>query len=202
MRKNVRLSGTVRSARGPVPGAGVEVYPLRPQMMFGDSVRADLDGAFTAKVPAWTETADLIVSPPGYSLKAFPVSIQGDSPQPFLVDEEGGALEILFPKRSGDSGKAESVLWVFQNGLPLPAQTLYRWNLGHGKEPAGEPGSGQEAGRRLVVEAMAPGEYRACLADRAIVVAWEASNWTSPLAKCTAGELRTGGTLRLDLSDP
>ena len=54
--------------------------------------------------------------------------------------------------------------------------------------------------KKVLVPNLAPGDYRACLAAQAAIVAWEASGWSSSLAKCTAGQLAAGGFLELDLS--
>jgi hypothetical protein len=191
MRKKRRFSGRVQSALGPVPGAGITVTALHPVRMAADAVRTELDGTFTAQVPDRTETAAVIVSPPGHALKAFVVSVE-QAPQPLLVSREGGDLEVVYPEKPKDVGKEDFFLMIFQNGLLLPTQTLYEWALGHGRDVT--------RGQTYAVPALAPGEYRACLVARAAVAAWESSGWTTPLAKCTTGQLTAGGTLRLDLS--
>jgi hypothetical protein len=190
MRKNRRFSGTVQSPLGPVPGASILVIPLRPPSLAG-TARTDLDGSFTALVPAATESAVVIVSPPGHALKAFTVPV-GDAPQTLRVGREGGELEVLVPEKSEDIEREEVILMVFQNGLPLPTRILNQWALGHGRDLA-IPG-------KVAVADVAPGEYRACLTARVVLASWEASGWTAPLAKCTTGQLTAGGTLRLDLS--
>lgn len=194
LHKNKKISGTVQSARGPVPGAGIYVLPLLPTVMFGDSVRADLDGGFTAQVPAATVTADVIVSAPGFALKAFPASV-GEAAQSLTVGEGGGNLELLFPEKPKDAEKDEVSLWIFQDGLPLPPNVLYQWARGQGYTIAAQ-------GKKLVFPALASGEYRVCLAAQALLVPWQASGFAAPLAKCVSGELPTGGTLKLDLSQP
>lgn len=190
MRKNRRLSGMVQSPLGPVPGASILVIPLRPPSLAGGA-RTDLDGSFTALVPAATESAAVIVSPPGHTLKAFTVPV-GDVPQTLKVDREGGELEILVPEESEDIEREEVILLVFQDGLPLPTPILSQWALGHGRDLT-IPG-------KVAVGDVAPGEYRACLAARAVLASWQDSGWTAPLARCTTGQLTAGGTLRLDLS--
>jgi hypothetical protein len=189
MRKKKRLAGTVRSDLGPVPGAGIAVMPLHPVRMGPDTVRTELDGTFTAQVPDKTETAAVIVSPPGHALKAFVVAV-GETPQPLTVSREGGDLEVVVPEKPKDAEKEGVFLQIFQNGLPLPPQALYEWVLGHGKDMI----------PNLVVPALAPGEYRACLVAQAAVVPWQDSGWTAPLARCTTGQLTAGGMLRLDLA--
>lgn len=190
MNKKKRISGTVRSALGPVPGAGIRVVPVHPVKMGGDAVRTDLDGSFTAQVPERTETAAVIVSPPGHALHAFLLSLS-EPPQPLTVGRESGNLEVSVPERSKVEEEGLS-LWVLQNGLPLPMQSLYEWALGHGQDIYRE--------NTYAVPALAPGEYRACLVAQAAVIPWIDSGWTAPLARCATGQLTADGTLRLDLS--
>ncbi len=193
LRKNKRLSGKVQSSRGPVPGAGVVVLPLPPAPMYGNSSRTELDGSFAAQIPEAAANVAVIVSPPGYALKAFPVAA-AESSQDLTVARDGGSLEVFFPPKTEDVEKEGFSLWVFQDGLPIPPDELHRWAAGHGQDYAMEGGQG------IRIPELAPGQYRVCLTARAAQVQWWASGWTAPLAKCTAGQLAAGGTLRLDLS--
>ena len=198
MRQETKLSGSVRSARGPVPGAGVTVYGIRPSLMGGDSVRTEMDGTFTAHVPAPAQLADVMVSAPGFGLKAFPLVVGAGAAQPLVLEEQSGELIVLFPTPS-EEPKDATTLWIFQNGLFLSKQALLQWTSAHGREPVSEAGKGQKS---LTVPEMAPGEYRACLAAPAVLVPWQASGWTAPLAQCVSGTLAAGGMLRLDLAKP
>lgn len=193
LRKNKRLSGKVQSSRGPVPGAGIVVMPLPPAPMYGDSSRTELDGSFAAQVPDGAGNVAVIVSPPGYALKAFPVAVSESAPE-LMVTQEGGSLEVSLPPKSEEIEKESFSLWVFQDGLPIPPGELTRWSAGHGQDYMAE------GGRKVMIPELAPGHYRVCLAARAVQAQWWASGWTAPLAKCTAGQLAAGGTLRLDLS--
>ncbi len=198
MRQETKLSGSVRSARGPVPGAGVTVYGIRPSLMGGDSVRTEMDGTFTAHVPAPAQMADVMVSAPGFGLKAFPLVVGAGTAQPLVLEEQSGELTVLLPTPS-EEPKDATTLWIFQNGLFLLKQALFQWTSAHGREPVSEAGKRQKS---LNVPEMAPGEYRACLAAPAVLVPWQASGWTAPLAQCVSGTLAAGGTLRLDLAKP
>jgi hypothetical protein len=194
LRKNKRLSGRVQSSRGSVPGAGLVVLPLPPAPMFGDSTRTELDGSFSAQVPDTAGSVAVIVSPPGYALKAFPLTMS-DAAQDLMVTGEGGSLEVSFPAKSEETEREGFSLWVFQDGLPIPQGELYRWAAGHGHDYV------VEGGRKVLVPELAPGQYRVCLAARAVQAQWWASGWTAPLAKCAAGQLTAGGMLRLDLGE-
>lgn len=195
LRELRRLSGTVQSLNGPVPGAGVLAFPLSPVLMgTADDVRSDLDGSFAVTVPGTTERAGVIVSPPGHALKAFSLAVS-ESSQVLMVPQEGGSLEVSLPPKTEDAEKEGVSLWVFQDGLPIPRHVLYQWATGHGQDflAPGEKG--------ILAPHLAPGQYRACLAAQSVLAQWWASNFTAPLAKCAAGQLTAGGTLRLDLSE-
>jgi hypothetical protein len=165
--------------------------------MGGDSVRTEPDGTFTAQIPASTQMADVIVSAPGHALKAFPIPVGTGAAQTLMLEEQGGDLHLVLPPRPAEEGKDAIALWVFQNGLPLSTGVLTQWSIAQGAYLPTDPSKGSET---LKVPALAPGEYRACLAAQGVLVPWEASGWTAPLAKCAAGTLTAGGTLRLDLS--
>jgi hypothetical protein len=111
------------------------------------------------------------------------------------VSTAGGTVEILFPEESEAAQKQSPSLWTFQNGLPLSPQALGEWVRRHGQ-------STDPQARKSVIPEMAPGEYRVCIVAQSVLVPWELSGWTAPLAKCAAGQLEAGGTLRLDLSRP
>lgn len=192
LRKTRQVAGIVQSPFGPVAGASVDVVPFRPIVMFGDTVHTDLDGSFSAQVPGLTETASAVVSAPGFALRAFAVKV-GEPPAPLPVSTAGGTLEVLLPEESEATRKESLSLWVFQNGLPLSLQALGEWALRHGQ--SSDP-------RKSIFPEMAPGEYRVCIVAQSVLVPWEVSGWTAPLAKCVAGQLEAGGTLRLDLSRP
>jgi hypothetical protein len=194
LHKARKVAGLVQSPLGPVAGASVQVIPFRPNVMFGDIVHTDVDGSFSAQVPSLTETSSAVVSAPGFALRAFAVTT-GEPPAALAVSTAGGTLEILFPEASEATQKQSPSLWSFQNGLPLSTQALAEWAILHGQST-----DAQE--RKSVIPEMAPGEYRVCIVAQSVLVPWELSGWSAPLAKCVAGQLEAGGTLRLDLSRP
>lgn len=193
LRKTRQVAGIVQSGFGPVPGAGVAIVPFRPGVMFGELVRTDVDGSFTAQVPAVTEAAAAVVSAGGFALQAFVLS-PGETPKALQVSEAGGHLLVVLPEKPKEAEMEDFSLWIFQNGLPLPTGALYQWAVGLGKEPT------DPSGRSMDIPNVAPGEYRACIVSRSVLVPWEASGWTAPLAKCATGQLSADGSVRLDLS--
>ncbi len=119
----------------------------------------------------------------------------GEPPVSLPVSTASGTLEIQFPEESEAAQKQSPSLWSFQNGLPLSPQALGDWIRRHEQST-----DSQE--RKSVIPEMAPGAYPVCIVAQSVLVLWELSGWTAPLAKCVAGQLEVGGTLRLDLSRP
>lgn len=191
LRKNKLVRGRVQSARGPVPGAVLEVFPLRPALPGGASVRTDLQGGFEARVPDATETIVAIVSPPGNGLKAFEMPVDG---RPVVLDvaREAGTLEITVGI-SEEEGRAQGLqMVVVQNGLHLPWNLLLHWAQGHGERLRISEG--------LRIPNLAPGEYRACAVSRAELVRQGPDGPNSLGGRCASGYLEAGGTLRLDVA--
>lgn len=191
LRKNKLVRGRVQSARGPVPGAVLEVFPLRPALPGGASVRTDLQGSFEARVPEATETVLAIVSPPGNGLKAFEVPLDG-KPVALEVTREAGALEIS-AGMSEEEARAQALqMIVVQNGLHLPWNLLLHWAQGHGERLRVSAG--------LRIPHLAPGEYRACLVSRVELVRHGPEGPNGLGGRCASGYLEAGGTLRLDVN--
>lgn len=191
LRKNKRFQGRVQSARGPVPGAVLEVFPLRPALPGGASVRTDLQGSFEARLPEPTDTVLAVVSPPGNGLKAFEVPIDG-KPAVLEVSRETGTL-VISAGLSEEEARAQALqVIVVQNGLHLPWNLLLHWAQGHGERLRVSNG--------FRIPHLSPGEYRACLVPRVELVQRGPEGPNSLGGQCASGYLEAGGTLRLDLA--
>lgn len=193
LRKNKLFQGRVQSARGPVPGASLEVFPLRPSLPGGAAARTDLQGSFEVRVPEPTETVLAIVSPPGNGLKAFEVPLDG-RPAVLDVSREAGTLEIS-AGMSEEEARAQALqMVVVQNGLHLPWNLLLHWAQGHGERLRISEG--------IRIPNLAPGEYRVCLVPRAELVQRGPEGPSALGGQCASGYLEASGTLRLDVRRP
>ncbi len=191
LRKRKPFFGTVQGAHGPVPGAAVALSPSRPPLLFGDNARTDLSGEFQARLPELAEAVVAVVSPPGNSLKAFDLAVDG-KPARLQVAADGGVLEISTGRSREEVRRQDLQMLVFQNNLPLPWGTLLSWAQGHGQRI--DPDQG------FRFPDLAPGEYRVCLVQRAELVR-KASSEAVGLPGCASGYLEPGGTLRLTPGD-
>jgi hypothetical protein len=187
LKRSKALAGKVLSRRGPVAGAWVEVFPLRPELLVGDSARTDADGSFTTNVPGKTEVARVIVSPPGAALQAFAVPA-GDDSAMLQVSEDSGDLEVVVPWSIEELQAQNLAVSILQNGLVVPGGTLWNWARSHGGQANGSP---------CRYPALAPGDYKVCVTPRAPFAA--SGGPDDPSTHCTSGTLAAGSELRLEL---
>ena len=190
LRKNKVVAGRVLAPRGPVSGAAIEVFPWRPLLPGGSSARSDLQGGFEVHVPEPTQAVLAIVSPPGNSLRAFEVPLDG---QPFLleVSQEGGTLDILLEGADDESLAQGLQVVVFQNGLRVPWDAMLRWARGHGASLRSAEG--------FQIPSVGTGEYRVCIVPQAELIERASEGASGLQGRCAAGYLESGGNLRLDL---
>jgi hypothetical protein len=184
LRRMESITGRVESLRGPVAGAAVSLAPRLPPMGLSQTTYSEMDGRFSSRVPAGTQTALAIVSAPGRALKAFEIPVSSDTTVLF-VPEEGGELKVVLPFSPEDPQGHSFAPIVMQNGLPLPLRDLSRWAAGHGSKPSEE--------NVLHIPRLAAGEYRVCLISVAV-------GEPATESKCAEGSLSEGGTLVLNLA--
>ncbi len=169
--------------------------PLQPPVGFASSARAGVDGGFEIEIPARTDRVQLVVSPPGYSLKTF--QLEADGSQVILnVPQDGGTLEFSLPYKAEEAREEDLAYVVFQNGLPLHRPQLQSWARGHGGQYS------DATGADFQIPQLAPGDYRVCVVRRSAFTDWALSGWREGMAECMAGPLASGGTLRLNVARP
>jgi len=147
-------------------------------------------GEFTVELPEKAKAAQLIVSPPGYALKAFNVAVD-EAPAVLRVGSEAGDLEVESPY-SREEVEGRFVLQIFQDGIPLSTGDLLQWTLAHGKEFTNPERT------RIHAAELAPGDYLVCLVPRD-GRAPAGQNNVPAGAACSSGTLTPGAVLRLQL---
>jgi hypothetical protein len=184
LRDGQRLTGTVKSIHGAIPGAAVTIVPALDQTT-ATTTTTDLEGHFIAFVAGAADRAYVTVRPPGYALRVFDVSLPNHGIG-LNVPQGGGTLEIVFPKSAGGN----LALLLFQDDRPLPLPEVARWAMSQGTPPTND---GIHAAN------MAPAQYRACIGYQQLVRRNELPRWIAA-ARCTAGTLAPFGTLRLEMA--
>ena len=184
------LRGFVETARGPLAGAGVMLFALRPLVPFSYSTRTELDGTFAAEVPGFSEAIQAVVSPPGHALKAYEVPLDGNAIA-LNPPVQGGALHVAWPFSPEEIQAQGLKPVILQNGLILPPFVLASWARGHG-ESYSFPGG-------MKVPNLAPGEYRVCMFQMDAVPEWELYRRLGEARACASGYLEAGDTLQLEI---
>ncbi|HEX3555265.1 MAG TPA: carboxypeptidase-like regulatory domain-containing protein [Thermoanaerobaculia bacterium] len=187
-----QLSGTVLSSRGPVVGSRVTVLARAPGGS-GAVATTGTDGAFHVDLPQAVSRVEVVVSAPGFALRAFDASTEGE-PLVLQVTEEGGGLEITLPLTEDEILRENLLLAIFQNGFFVPGSAWGQWAYDQG-QPRGR------SDRTLRVPNVAPGEYRACLLPRQLEMSL-ASVLVPEEAICSSGFLAPGATLSLKPGRP
>jgi hypothetical protein len=148
------VRGKVVILERPVAGATVHLTATDPN---GVSVNAmattDLDGAFTLDISQDATSAVAVVSPPGYSLRAFSVLVDGRI-LILNVQDAGGALHIKYP--AGNAEKRVAALLFYEAGKEVSLSDLYAWARGHGVVWI-------DSSRELTIPALSPDSYRVCV---------------------------------------
>ena len=186
-----QLAGKVVSPRGFIAGAQVTIMSMPGQQPYGVFTTTDTDGSFSADVPAAWETAVAIISPPGHSLRALQVPVDG---RPLLLNVQtaGGDLMVRLPGENDLAVAMQNLPVFFADGLILPQHDLMRWAMGHGMQ--------FEAPGRYNVPNLAPGSYRVCVGKPTIVAPGQEQRWIAQ-SRCKEGTLAPGATLEIDLRD-
>ena len=186
---NRKLRVRVTAQGRGVPQARVQALPKLadgPAPLRGRSVITDVSGEVEIELPARTASLDLLVLPPGFSLKMarVPLSARQEVLE-IPVESAGGTLILELPEPR--DGKEQTIAIVLHDGVPAPQGLLSSW--------AQLQGISQEPGR-LAVPALEPGLYKACLRSLSEAV-------QSPAAaaggSCASGTLPAHGELRLRL---
>lgn len=189
LRQSKEVRGTVLSSLGPVAGATVKMTTQQPRLGFGASGRTDLQGAFVLQLPAAAQVVSAVVSPPGFALKAFELTLTGE-PLVLSVSDAEGTLQVQVPYSEEEVAERSLETTIFQDGTALSYQTLYFWSRGHGQPPPRD--------RLLTLPALAPGQYTACVGPHAALGGGDLATWKRG-ASCTTEFLYPGATLRLDI---
>jgi hypothetical protein len=183
-----QLTGRVMSPQGPVAGSRVVVLARTPEGG-GAMATTGADGTFKANLHKGVSRVEVIVSAPGFALRAFDASLEGGEPLSLQVTEEEGSLEIALPVDGEELARQNLILAAFQNGLLVPASILSQWGYDHGE-------SSVRKGGLMRVPGVAPGDYRVCLLPRQLEIALAWSQVTDG-ADCDSGLLTPGATLAL-----
>jgi len=191
LREKKRLEGVVSSLSGPVPGARVEATQKGQLNLSTSEVSTDQAGRFHLDVPASATELQLLVRPPGFTLRTLTLTAPFPEPVAITVDDSGGTIIFRTPAMDLSDSLAPHPLAVI-DGQPLSLSSLLGW--------ARAAGQGKQDKLLYTIPRMEAGEYSACMVGFS-----EESRVVLGLAQltgeiCSHGTLAPHGELVLDLT--
>ena len=189
VRAQVRITGTLVSAAGPVPGARIKAAPAGVPYFGVRSVSSDAQGRFELSLTPSAREMFIAVAAPGFAFRMLRLPVPADRQLTLGVEQSVGTLILetdtphLNPESDGP------VVYLFHQGSVEGLPLLDAWALSSGIVPENPAVS--------TVPAMEPGGYRACWvlpAERAGL-----DFGVVPQGRCAEGFLSPNGELRLKL---
>jgi hypothetical protein len=188
----LRVSGIVGSAAGPVSGARVTASPVGIRHLGVFSVATDSQGRFEVHLPPETREADFRVEALGFAFRMLRITIPRNRMVPLMVDQLAGTLVIETAAPVDYTDPNSPGVYILRGGAVEGLGALQRWAVNSGSrslEPA-----------RAVVPSVEPGEYQACWATSGEAAGLDVG--VPPSGPCASGYLAANGELRLKLGPP
>lgn len=186
LRRQLRVTGTVASAAGTVPGATVTVQPTDRLSLGVPILTTDARGRFAAPLPAGTGWVQVTAGAPGFALRMLHLPLPADGRLPIQVDQAAGTLSLDLGTPFNWLDPRSPVFTIRHGAAAAPLPALLRWAGRHGVVP-------ESPFRHVEIPELEPGDYSLCWSahpDRpAGAVELEAG--------CAAGTLTASGTLTL-----
>jgi hypothetical protein len=191
VRSQVRITGTLVSPAGVVPGARIKAAPAGVPYFGVRSVTSDARGRFELVLAPSAREMFIAVAAPGFAFRMLRLPVPADRQLTLGVEQSVGTLILetgsphLNPEPDGP------VVYLFHQGSVEGLPLLNAWALSSGALPEDPAVS--------TVPAMEPGDYRACWvlpAERAGL-----DFGIVPQGRCAEGFLSPNGELRLKLPD-
>lgn len=181
--KKTRLTGRVMSDHGPIPGAGIDAFPLEHRYPSWART-SDAEGNFQLRLPAWTRTIALAARAPGHAFRLMRVSLDKNSPLVVALTQSGGRLTYTVPEAINLRD-----VWLLHAGAAVLAAFL--------PEMSGGNATTTNEDRHLTAPFVEAGDYAICLAtDEELPLLLSG---VRPPATCATGILPPGGELALSL---
>jgi hypothetical protein len=187
LKRPVRSAWYVTSDKGPVAGAGVQLWipPGIPRTF----LRTDAAGRFEHGLPPEVTEVGATVIAAGHATRMSRLALGADDPGAIVLQAAAGTLVLDVGPTSG----LDPMALVLAHGGSLESVgALVRW---------GEGAGARATGHRVILPGLEPGAYAFCHADPEDLSAL----WLgAPMAegRCASGSLPEGGVLELDLPPP
>jgi hypothetical protein len=188
----LRVTGTVVSATGPVPGARVKAVPVGVPTIATRIMAADAAGRFTLLLPPATREMLVTVNAPGFALRTLRLPVPETRELAIGLEQSAGTLVLETDGPADYADPNAPMIYVLHGGAAEALYYLQAWAA-----TAGAPAPGTDG--RSVIPAVEPGAYQACL-----VLPSERPGLDfgiTPPGRCASGILGANGELTLEVSD-
>lgn len=188
--RRLKVTGTVVSTAGPVPGARVTTSPVGVPTIWASSNTADSQGGFRIFLPPATRELRVTVSAPGFALRTLRLPVPESREIVLGLEQAAGTLVVEMDRPLDYVDPNAPSVVLLHGGAFAGLGHLLRWAASAGVQRQGEGG-------KWVVPAMEPGAYQACWIFPAEQPGLDFG--ITPPSRCVSGYLAANGELNLDL---
>lgn len=192
LRQQVRITGTVVSASGPVIGARVKAAPVGVPYFGVRTVTSDAQGRFEVVLPPAAREMFVAVVAPGFALRMLRLPVTKDREITVGVDQTAGTLILESEVPHTLAEPEDSYVVILHKGASEALPLLSAWAILSGEVPA--------SSTRSRIPNVEPGDYRACWVLPAERAGFDLG--VIPQGRCADGFLSANGELMLKLPLP
>lgn len=192
VRSQVRITGTLVSPAGAVPGARIKAAPVGVPYFGVRTVTSDAQGRFEVSVPPAAREMFLAVAAPGFAFRMLRMPVPKERHINVGVDQAAGTLVLETDVPHREAEPSTPAVYVFHQGALEGLPILSAWAAASGAIP--------DSAVKSVIPYLEPGDYRACWilpAERAGI-----DHGILPQGRCADGYLAANGDLTLKLPSP
>jgi hypothetical protein len=188
-RPRLRISGTVVSPAGPVPGARVKAAPAGLPYIGVRSVTSDAQGRFELRLPRKTQEILVSLGAPGFTYRMRRLPVPENRTLTLGLEQTGGTLVVQTEHPLDLTDPNAPMVYLLHQGAVEPLPALLGW--------AASAGAPHDGSARMIVPNLEPGAYQACLV---LPSEWAGLSFgVLPKGRCAGGFLSANGELALSV---
>lgn len=192
VRQQVRITGTVVTASGPVTGAKVKAAPVGVPYFGVRTVTSDAQGKFEVFLPPAAREMFLAVAAPGFAFRMLRLPVTKEKEITLGVDQTAGTLILESDGPHASTEPEDPYVVIGHKGSLEALPLLSAWAMMSGEVPTGPT--------RSRIPNVEPGDYRACWVLPAERAGFDLG--VVPQGRCVDGFLSPNGELTLKLPSP
>lgn len=191
LKEQVRISGAVVSATGPVAGAKVKAAPVSVPYFGVRVVTSDAQGRFEVVLPPAAREMFLAVAAPGFALRMLRLPVAKEKEITLGVEPTAGTLILESDVPQSLAEPEDPYVVIFHKGALEALPLLSAWAIMAGEVP--------DSPTRSRIPNVEPGDYRACWMMPSEKPGFDLG--VVPQGRCAEGFLSPNGELTLKLPD-